>query len=611
MTRVAKLFNPEYRVEIDFSGIDALQAIRTEKLQRITMHLDHGMNPSEAYAYENLKDSPFGENKAESQSEVEETEERIEQALISIFEKAKEDELAKIGNMKESFAELPQKTQKALTRKATEHNDDVNQNKAKTTTKFRLAVVYWRGIGAYKTNPSSVRPSVSSAEQWAMGRVNSYLYALRNGKFRSGKHDTDLLPKDHPMSKDEEKSLELEIKGSVGDVDPTNFPENGDDKQVALRNSKWQRFPWKEALALKEEYPQIWRKGGNILGNTQFNRLYPIAKRSSSVAETRTEEKAIRLREAWGARHFRDHRLAGVVAQIKWLVIGSRGIDHMRQVIREEKERIKKEMTMGSKNAEYRAKYWHKWMEKSYNPSFRQIKRASEIYLEDASVRYSKRAEQLAEKLKGRKAKAIDYKEVLGRSLEIKAVKDIIGRAYRSVYFITGTDQVQDLYRTVGRVQPTDFIFGTRKIQERQIAKMAKFIVETNENEVRRLVKNGIQNGLSNRDIGKAIANATGFSESRAQRIAQTETTKAINTATNQAYREFAEQENVEIQKEWIDSQDSSVRPEHAQLGESDPIPYNADFEVDGYSGQAPGDFGDVGMDVNCRCTIAPVIIED
>ena len=55
-------------------------------------------------------------------------------------------------------------------------------------------------FGACRTNPQSVRPSVSSPEQWAMARINSFLFALRNGKFRSGKHDQDLLPEDHPMS---------------------------------------------------------------------------------------------------------------------------------------------------------------------------------------------------------------------------------------------------------------------------------------------------------------------------------------------------------------------------------------------------------------------------
>lgn len=61
-----------------------------------------------------------------------------------------------------------------------------------------LQEVYNRGIGAYKTNPTSVRMKGSfakgvnapmamklSKEQWAMGRVYSYLDG-------SKKHDTDL-----------------------------------------------------------------------------------------------------------------------------------------------------------------------------------------------------------------------------------------------------------------------------------------------------------------------------------------------------------------------------------------------------------------------------------
>ena len=38
-------------------------------------------------------------------------------------------------------------------------------------TMASLKVIYRKGIGAYKTNPQSVRPNVKSAEQWAMARV--------------------------------------------------------------------------------------------------------------------------------------------------------------------------------------------------------------------------------------------------------------------------------------------------------------------------------------------------------------------------------------------------------------------------------------------------------
>jgi len=49
-------------------------------------------------------------------------------------------------------------------------------------TGYRLAglqVIYNKGIGAFKTNPSSVRPSVKSPEQWAVARIYS---AVMGGK---------------------------------------------------------------------------------------------------------------------------------------------------------------------------------------------------------------------------------------------------------------------------------------------------------------------------------------------------------------------------------------------------------------------------------------------
>lgn len=92
-----------------------------------------------------------------------------------------------------------------LKNKVEEHNEEHGSAQSKRVTLRMLAAVYKRGIGAYNTNPGSVRPSVKTPEQWAMARVNSFLYAVRNGRYRSGKHDTDLLPEGHPMKTDEER----------------------------------------------------------------------------------------------------------------------------------------------------------------------------------------------------------------------------------------------------------------------------------------------------------------------------------------------------------------------------------------------------------------------
>ena len=107
----------------------------------------------------------------------------------------------------ENLADLSKAVQKGLQKKADDFNDEMEKKNAadwRRTTARTLAAVFKRGVGAYKTNPSSVRPSVKSADQWAYARVNSFLFVLKNDKFRSGKHDTDLLPAGHPLSSKDE-----------------------------------------------------------------------------------------------------------------------------------------------------------------------------------------------------------------------------------------------------------------------------------------------------------------------------------------------------------------------------------------------------------------------
>ena len=54
-----------------------------------------------------------------------------------------------------------------------------------------LKIVFNRGVGAYKTNPESVRPQVKSPEQWAYARVYAFINKIE--KKQKLDHDTDLL----------------------------------------------------------------------------------------------------------------------------------------------------------------------------------------------------------------------------------------------------------------------------------------------------------------------------------------------------------------------------------------------------------------------------------
>ena len=114
--------------------------------------------------------------------------------------------------------------EEGLRKKVEEHNEEVGNVASKRTTYRTLLAVFERGIGAYKTNPASVRPNVSSPEQWAYARVNSFLFALRNGRFQGGKHDTDLLPESHPLSsKDkEEKAMKNKDERHIINVEESD-----------------------------------------------------------------------------------------------------------------------------------------------------------------------------------------------------------------------------------------------------------------------------------------------------------------------------------------------------------------------------------------------------
>lgn len=161
--------------------------------------------------------------------------------------------------MKNNKAEVSARVEKALKKKVDDHNSSVSAASKKTSL-GTLKKVFNRGVGAYNTNPESVRPSVSNADQWAMARVNSFLYALKNGKYRSGKHDTDLLPEGHPMSSKNEKK-----------------DEGYDDYPQSASNNAKRMIEWRDKYGRDEV------KGGTAIG---WQRASSLSKREKLSAET-------------------------------------------------------------------------------------------------------------------------------------------------------------------------------------------------------------------------------------------------------------------------------------------------------------------------------------
>ena len=177
--------------------------------------------------------------------------------------------------------------EKGLKKKLEDHKEKVGKDKKKQTTLRKLKIVYNRGIGAYRTNPSSVRPSVGSPEQWANARVNSFLYALRNLRYRSGKHDTDLLPKEHPIRKNIDKkqaSLDEHRRYEDGEIIPSALPpayrksrKDGETKGQACINCKFYQEDHKDhrfyctnfkAPVRPQYWCKAWKSKGEALAET-------------------------------------------------------------------------------------------------------------------------------------------------------------------------------------------------------------------------------------------------------------------------------------------------------------------------------------------------------
>lgn len=403
-------------------------------------------------------------------------------------------------------------------------------------------------------------------------------------------------------------SEDAELK-AVGDVDPTNFPADGDDENVNLSNSQYEVFDWQYAEDLKENWPQIWAAGGNIEGNNQYRRLLPIARRRSKAPETETEEMAIRKREAFAARHFKDgdqfndndppsaniSSIAGIIAQIKWLMVGSLGESRMKEIINEVKKKLTKEKA--------RTDLWKMWLKSFHQPAEKELMRATNAYLKGAAKRYQDRAEQ---NVKENKTKGIiDFASLMDTAGEESLVAQIIGSVWRKWYYVSGGNALKDILRLAGL--PDQEVKLSDTLANEYINTLARQIVRTQESAVTKIIENGLMEGLSVASIGKNIEAATAFSAPRALRIAQTESTRAANSGTQQAYSDAAA-EGIQVQKQWLSARDSLVRDSHAYL-DGTVVGVNENFVSEsGAEAPSPGSFGVPSEDINCRCTIIPLV---
>ena len=137
-------------------------------------------------------------------------------------------------------AEVPKAVEEILQNKSDDFNEKYKDKLGYGVNLGMLKSVYQRGVGAYNVSHS---PAVKSSQQWALARVNAFLYLVKNGRPENPKYesDYDLLPTKHPKKQenmDYEPSLPPYNSYPTGDtkndmlIEPVLFVERnpGEDR---------------------------------------------------------------------------------------------------------------------------------------------------------------------------------------------------------------------------------------------------------------------------------------------------------------------------------------------------------------------------------------------
>ena len=125
------------------------------------------------------------------------------------------------------------------------------------------------------------------------------------------------VPIDRPIDPHDEDPQEY-AKGGKIQFNPNQIP------------NKW---ILKYAQHIKKNYPEIWKKGGNIFGNQAFVNLERVAERGNWLD---SEEWMYIKWRSYVARHKADFRIEGVVAMLKWVDKVDKGWQYMKNLIEDE-----------------------------------------------------------------------------------------------------------------------------------------------------------------------------------------------------------------------------------------------------------------------------------
>nr|WP_285839870.1 phage minor head protein [Alkalihalophilus marmarensis] len=127
---------------------------------------------------------------------------------------------------------------------------------------------------------------------------------------------------------------------------------------------------------------------------------------------------------------------------------------------------------------------------------------------------------------------------------------------------------------------------------------------------MREEITKGLHEGKTYKQMTDAIKNSLEGDVVKAKRIVRTESHRIREEAGYESARN-AHARGVKMVKVWNTVADERVRSSHDSLNGTK-VDVDEDFEIDGFTAKAPGQFNEPSMDINCRCftTFEVVAIE-
>jgi HK97 family phage portal protein len=136
------------------------------------------------------------------------------------------------------------------------------------------------------------------------------------------------------------------------------------------------------------------------------------------------------------------------------------------------------------------------------------------------------------------------------------------------------------------------------------LAARSELINQTTADELQKIINEGVSNSESIEKISQSvIGKFDEMSIARARMIARTEVNRAANKATQFGWQ----QTGLVKYQEWLSARDERVRDTHVAM-DGQVHEFGQDFNSpSGASGPCPGQLGEPGEDINCRCVLAPL----